>query len=100
MSTTAMPSQQVLSTEKSVGDLELVATFDGPMLTGVTVSHTGRIFVNFPKWGDEVAYTVAEVRDGQTVAYPNQEINQTNMQDQASTLVSVQSVVVDPADRP
>jgi len=99
MSTTTMPGQQFLSTEKSVGDLELVATFDGPMLTGVTVSHTGRIFVNFPKWGDEVAYTVAEVRDGQTVAYPNQEINQTNMQDQASTLVSVQSVVVDPADR-
>lgn len=99
MSTTPMPGQQFLSTEKSVGDLELVATFDGPMLSGVTVSHTGRIFVNFPKWGDEVAYTVAEVRDGQTVAYPNQEINQTNMQDQASTLVSVQSVVVDPADR-
>ncbi len=99
MSTTTMPVRQDLSTEKSVGDLELVATFDGPMLTGVTVSHTGRIFVNFPKWGDEVAYTVAEVRDGQTVAYPSQDINQTNMQDQASTLVSVQSVVVDPADR-
>ena len=88
-----------LPTEKAVGELEPVAYFNGPMPTGVTVSHTGRIFVNFPKWGDDVEFTVAEVRDGQTVPYPNQEINQTNMQDQASTLVSVQSVVVDPADR-
>src|SRR4051794_29071308 len=36
------------------GKLELVATIDSPMLTGVTVSRTGRIFINFPKWGDKV----------------------------------------------
>src|SRR4051812_32695604 len=31
------------------GRLEVVHTFDeGPMPTGVSVSHTGRIFVNFP----------------------------------------------------
>ncbi len=33
----------------------------GPMPTGVTVSHSGRIFVNFPQWGDDVTATVAEV---------------------------------------
>lgn len=88
-----------LATEKVVGELEPVAYFNGPMLTGVTVSHTGRIFVNFPKWGDEVAYTVAEVRDGQTVPYPSQQLNQTDPNDPAAALVSVQSVVVDPADR-
>jgi len=45
----------------TLGNPEVVATFHGPMPTGVTVSHTGRIFVNFPRWGDKVDYTVAEV---------------------------------------
>jgi len=99
MSTVTTPRLENLPAEKSVGALELVATFHGPMPTGVTVSHRGRIFVNFPKWGDDVEFTVAEVRDGETVAYPNQEINTTDMENQRATLVSVQSVVVDPADR-
>jgi len=88
-----------LPTENVDGDLEPVATFDGPMPTGVTVSHTGRIFITFPKWGDEVAFTVGEVRDGQTVAYPDEAVNRTDPQDQASTLVSAQNAVVDPLDR-
>lgn len=69
------------------------------MPTGVAVSHQGRIFVNFPKWGDEVGFTVAEIREGRPVAYPDQAINRTNPNDLAAALVSVQSVVVDPADR-
>lgn len=82
-----------------LGELELVAQFDGAMLTGVTVSHKGRVFVNFPRWGDDVEYTVAEVKDGRHSAYPDQAINTTDSTDLAGTLVSVQSVVVDPADR-
>jgi sugar lactone lactonase YvrE len=58
-----------------------------------------RIFVNFPKWADEVAFTVAEIREGRPVAYPDEAINRTNPNDLAAALVSVQSVVVDPADR-
>ena len=69
------------------------------MPTGVTVSLRGRIFVNFPKWGDEVAFTVAEIRDGKSVAYPDEGMNQNNPQDRAAAFMSVQSVVVDPADR-
>ena len=70
------------------------------MPTGLTVSHKGRIFVNFPKWGDDVKYAVAEIlKDGNMVAYPDKSLNKTNEDDQASTLVSVQSVVVDPSDR-
>jgi sugar lactone lactonase YvrE len=88
-----------LPTSQLHGALEPVAFFDGPMPTGVTVSHKGRIFVNFPKWGDDVKYTVAELRDGQSTAYPNESINEADEQDQVSTLVSVQSVVVDPVDR-
>jgi sugar lactone lactonase YvrE len=82
-----------------VNQIEPVAYFYGAMPTGVTVSHTGRIFVNFPKWGDEVEFTVAEVKDGKCVAYPDQITNQTDPNDPAKALVSVQSVVVDPLDR-
>ena len=82
-----------------LGALEAVAHFDGAMPTGVTVSQRGRIFVNYPKWGDDVRFTVAELRDGQAVAYPDEATNRTNEDDHAAALVSVQSVVVDPADR-
>jgi sugar lactone lactonase YvrE len=90
---------QELPTDEPLGVLEPVAYFNGAMPTGVTVSHKGRIFVNFPKWGDDVSFTVAEIRKGETVAYPDESINQTNPTDQAAALVSVQSVVVDPVDR-
>ena len=58
-----------------VGRIETVATFDGPMPTGVTVSRKGRIFVNFPRWGDPVTFTVAELKDGKPVAYPDATFN-------------------------
>lgn len=97
--------------DQPVGQLEQVATFDGPMPTGVTVSHSHRIFVNFPRWGDDVPFTVAEMVNGKAVAYPNAEINAwpgrslpnpNAFMDQGANqthFVSVQSVVVDPADR-
>jgi len=90
---------QDLPADEPLGELEPVAYFNGAMPTGVTVSQQGRIFVNFPRWGDEVPFTVSEIRDGEAVAYPNEVINQNDAVDQASALVSVQSVVVDPADR-
>jgi hypothetical protein len=42
---------QELAREKAIGNLEVVATFNGPMPTGVAVSNDGRVFVNFPRWG-------------------------------------------------
>jgi sugar lactone lactonase YvrE len=98
---TIIPTEQ-LPSDEPLGVLELVAYFNGAMPTGVTVSHKGRIFVNFPRWGDEVSFTVAEVRDGKAIAYPDEAMNQTDPHDPAAdagALVSVQSVVVDPADR-
>ena len=68
------------------------------MPTGVTVSHRGRIFVCFPKWGDRVISTVAEVKEGRTVAFPDEAMNREDGQ-AADRMVSVQSVVVDPLDR-
>jgi len=81
------------------------------MPTGVTVSQTGRIFVNFPRWGDPVPFTVAEIVKGKAVAFPDEAVNRwpgmtaadpnhfADVAANASHFVSVQSVVVDPADR-
>ncbi|PSB54544.1 L-dopachrome tautomerase-related protein [Chamaesiphon polymorphus] len=90
---------QKLPAVSTIGTLEPVAHFDGAMPTGVTVSHQGRIFVNFPKWGDEVNFTVAEIRNGEAVPYPNLAFNKTQEYNRSAALVSVQSVVVDPLDR-
>lgn len=90
---------QAQPAERTSGRIETVASFDGPMPTGVTVSQSGRIFVNFPRWGDKVDYTVAEVKDGRTVPYPNAEINRPNTNSPSESFISVQSVVVDPQDR-
>ena len=87
------------ATDEPVGSLEVVHTFDGPMPTGVSVSHTGRVFVNFPKWGDEVPATVVELRDGAEVPFPDEQWNSPTSDDDAGAFVSVQSIVVDPADR-
>jgi sugar lactone lactonase YvrE len=100
MSSTSQEKKE-LPADEPLGVLEPVAHFNGAMPTGVTVSHQGRIFVNFPKWGDEVPFTVSEIRDGgeKVVPYPDEATNQTDSNDPAAALVSVQSVVVDPADR-
>jgi len=95
----ALAGSPKLATDEPVGDLETVATFDGPMPTGVTVSHKGRIFVNFPRWGDKVDFTVAEVKDGKAVAYPSEDFNKLDKDRPGERLVSVQSVVIDPDDR-
>ena len=87
-----------LPQSQTIGELELVKTFDGAMPTGVTVSQEGRIFVNFPRWGDDVAYTVGEIVGDRVVPYPNAEINSNDSNPQDS-LLSVQSVVVDPNNR-
>lgn len=98
LAASAPADEPKLSTVRPEGKLELVATFDGPMPTGVTVSRKGRVFVNYPRWGDPVEFTTAEVKDGKATAFPP-DINKYDKSRPAETLVSVQSVVVDPADR-
>lgn len=91
---------QPLPAERSIGQIEPVFEFrSGPMPTGVTVSAGGRIFVNFPRWGDDVPFTVGEIRGGQVVAFPDAAINRADPQRPGESFISVQSVVVDPADR-
>lgn len=98
-SAAASAAEEKLPETKTVGQLEVVATFHGPMPTGVTVSQKGRIFVNYPRWGDAVEFTVAEIRGGKATAYPDATVNRPNEKEPATSFVSVQSVVVDPADR-
>jgi len=109
MSWVAQGVGQEIAREHVVGRLEVAATFDGPMPTGVSVANTGvgggsanqgRVFVNFPKWGDAVEYSVAEVKDGKTIPFPNPEINHYVEGDNpAEKLISVQSIVVDPSGK-
>jgi sugar lactone lactonase YvrE len=80
-----------------------VATFDH-QVTGVTVSATGRIFVSFPRWTEDVPVSVAELRpDGSTVPYPDAAWNAWRNSRRfelspADHFVCVQSVVVDHQD--
>lgn len=85
--------------EQTIGEIEPVALFYGPMPTGVAVSQTGRIFVNFPRWGDPVEFTVAEIINGQAIPYPSRAFNKLNLEEPANCLVSVQSVVIDQKNR-
>src|SRR3954471_22601396 len=85
--------------DATIGELEVVHLFYGAMPTGVTVSRSGRIFVNYPRWGDEVPFTVGELADGEEAPYPSAEYNRPGHDADMDALVSVQSVVVDPLDR-
>src|SRR5258707_4546929 len=65
----------------------------------VTVASDGRIFLNFPRWGDDVPFTVGEIRGGKLVGYPDAATNKFDPGRPGETLSSVQSVVVDAARR-
>ena len=79
--------------------LELVASFKG-QVTGVAVSPKGRIFVNFPRWEEDVAMSVAEVgHNGALTPYPDAAWNAYRDAKPglpAQQFVCVQSITVDP----
>ncbi|HSV13118.1 MAG TPA: L-dopachrome tautomerase-related protein [Tepidisphaeraceae bacterium] len=79
--------------------VEPFALFRGPMPTGVAVSRDNRVFVNYPRWGDPVAYSVTEVKNGQAVPFPDDRITKLNMDDPQHSLISVQSVMCDARNR-
>ncbi|GGF28111.1 hypothetical protein GCM10010954_29010 [Halobacillus andaensis] len=87
--------EPMLPMEKFFGKLELVYAFNGAMPTGVSVSETGRIFICFPKWGDVVKFTVAEIVGDQLQPYPSYETNLVHPGNITMSFISVQSVVAD-----
>jgi sugar lactone lactonase YvrE len=89
-----------LAIERSIGAIEPMFLFEGPMPTGVTVSRTGRIFVTFPRWGDDVPFTVGEIVGlRKVVAYPDAAMNTPDEGHPSETLFTVQSALVDAKDR-
>lgn len=79
--------------------LELVAQ-SPRQWTGIAVSKTGRIFVNFPRWSEDVPISVAELKDGQVSAWPDATWNEwTPGTTHPNRFVAVQSVVIDDEDR-
>ena len=70
-------------------------------ITGISVSKTGRLFLNFPRWSDQYLNAVVEVApNGTTKPFPDKEWNQWDMKPGtvATHFVCVQSVVVDKSD--
>jgi sugar lactone lactonase YvrE len=70
-------------------------------LTGVTVSKSGRVFVNFPRWSPVYLNAVLEVMpDGSARPFPDEPWSRWNLDPKsaASHFVCVQSVVVDDTD--
>jgi sugar lactone lactonase YvrE len=67
-------------------------------LTGVTISKSGRIFVNYPRWSDHYVNAVVEIQKDRTVKpYPDESWNRWSGKaaDAGKQFVCVQSVVVD-----
>ncbi len=99
--TAALPLARSRAAE--VQSLDLVATFDQPhQVTGVAVSRQGRIFVNFPRWEEDVPISVAEVGPGgKLTPYPDAAWNSFRAATPASPaqrFVCVQSVTCDAQD--
>ena len=95
------PTDSLVTPTPAHGALYEVAAFRD-QLTGVAVSGRGRIFVNFPRWGKEPRYSVAELMpDGSLHPYPDAEWNR---QGSASAphpeahFICVQSVFADAHD--
>ncbi|WP_176053134.1 L-dopachrome tautomerase-related protein [Paraburkholderia caribensis] len=90
---------KALPAERTIGHIEPVFEFYDAMPTGVTRAPNGRIFVNYPRWGDDVPFTVGEIVGGKVVAYPNAEVNREDAAHPERNLISVQSVVADYRNR-
>ena len=78
---------------------ELVATSERQW-TGIAVSSSARVFVNFPRWSDDVPVSVGELIDGQVRPYPDVARQAwVSGADPRDAFVCVQSVVIDARDR-
>ncbi|VXB41042.1 conserved exported hypothetical protein [Burkholderia sp. 8Y] len=93
-------SSDVAASAHGGARLQLVARFEH-QVTGVTVSPTGRIFVNFPRWTEDAPISVAELGpSGDLRPFPDAEWNawRNARRDEISPSdhwVCVQSVVAD-----
>ncbi|WP_172281998.1 SMP-30/gluconolactonase/LRE family protein [Chryseobacterium sp. LAM-KRS1] len=67
--------------------------------TGIAISKTNRVFVNFPRWSPETPVSVAEIIDGKTIPFPNPHWNNwTENTSNNNQFICVQSMYVDSKD--
>jgi len=92
----ALPSAPV---SQAAGKLEVVHRFYGHMPIGVTVNSQGRMFVSYPNWEDDVPFSIAEIKGGREVPYPNRAINTRDLSKPDTTFIGVQGLLVDARDR-
>ncbi|WP_237477532.1 major royal jelly family protein [Lichenibacterium dinghuense] len=69
-----MASAPLAKPDAPTAKLEKVMSFDR-QVTGVAVSEDGRVFVNFPRWYEDSPVSVAEIKGGKLVPYPDAEWN-------------------------
>ncbi|HEV3410040.1 MAG TPA: L-dopachrome tautomerase-related protein [Chthoniobacterales bacterium] len=77
-------------------ELKEVASFPDQQVTGVAVSKSGRVFVNFPRWADEHTISVAEIVDKKPKPFPDEKWNGDGPP--GERFVCVQSVYADAQD--
>jgi sugar lactone lactonase YvrE len=76
--------------------LQEVASFPTQQVTGVAISKSGRVFINFPNWSDDHTISVAELVEGKPKPFPDEQWNQAGAP--ANHFICVQSVYVDESD--
>ena len=77
-----------------IDSITRVFSFKGAQVTGVTVSDDGRMFANFPRWREGVAFSVVEILDDGTFKqYPNPDWNTWKGSPEPNQFTCVQSVV-------
>ncbi len=73
--------------------LQEIATFKGVQVTGVTTSQDGRMFANFPRWREDLPFSVVEIMpDGSHKPYPDEKWNSWDGAPEENQFTSVQSV--------
>jgi sugar lactone lactonase YvrE len=82
------------NTQTQDSPLSKVVSFKGIQVTGVTVSQDGRLFANFPRWHENLPFSVVEVlSDGSYQPYPDANWNTWKGKPEENTFTCVQSVV-------
>lgn len=95
------PDKTLLVDKKTIGllptekepELIQIAEFKGAQVTGVTIAKDGRMFANFPRWRENVPFSVIEVmKDGTYKPYPDVKWNEWTGKVEKNKFTCVQSV--------
>ncbi|ACB95741.1 L-dopachrome tautomerase-related protein [Beijerinckia indica] len=83
-----------------VGSFEIVAQFRDPGPSGVALTPDGRLFIGFPRHADNHnKATLAELRDGKLIPYPNAAMSLPSEAKPSARLVSVHGMTTDTQGR-